>query len=209
MQGGSIVENLVSSTEFRLCPICDERIDAAATKCEFCGGTLGVCAAAREGANAPPSDSIPVGKVAGLFGCACMVLGCFLPFASVPIFGTVNFLHSGQGDGALVILVAALGAIPLIAGRHHLGSLIAYDVWSVVSRINQAKAHAAGALGANPAGPLGTAWADAVQIQLGPYVIALGCLLVVAGAILENERFLARRAKLRAQGSDVESGPSA
>lgn len=62
-------------------------------------------------------------QIIGLIGSIIVIVGCFLPIATVPIFGGINYIFppGGEiGDGAIVAGLAFLGMLGAVRG----GSLL-------------------------------------------------------------------------------------
>jgi hypothetical protein len=57
-------------------------------------------------------------KSLGITGVVLLVIGCFLPFASVPFFGSVSYVRGGTGDGLIVIGLAVLGIVFIVRERY-------------------------------------------------------------------------------------------
>jgi hypothetical protein len=121
-------------------------------------------------------------KLLPLIGAALLVVGVFLPIASLPIVGSMNLIMPGgnMGDGIFVVVLAAIAAGLALAGklRHVIwpGALtLVFVVWKYL----QVK----GALDEASA-TLGDALGNSVQLNyLGWGVLLLGALLLVYAGI--------------------------
>jgi HEAT repeat protein len=51
----------------------------------------------------------------GLAGAAALLIGVFLPLIRLPIFGSVNYIFNGQGDGMIVAVLALVAACTSLA----------------------------------------------------------------------------------------------
>jgi hypothetical protein len=130
--------------------------------------------------------------LAGLAGAALLFFGAFAPLVRVPVIGSVNYFHSGQGDGVIVVLLAAASLIAVLAQRFRalwatgiasLG-LLAFTYVTFQSRLADARAELRRDLADNPFSGLGEAMLGTVQIEWGLAVLVVGSLLLLAAAYL-------------------------
>src|SRR5712692_5972455 len=59
----------------------------------------------------PRTGQLAPVQVLGLAGCALLLVGVFLPFVSVPILGSTNYIGNGRWDGILILIVATMAAL--------------------------------------------------------------------------------------------------
>ena len=55
--------------------------------------------------------SVDVRFLLGLLGSILLAVGVFLPIVRFPILGSVNYLRTGDGEGAVVLVLAALSVL--------------------------------------------------------------------------------------------------
>lgn len=136
-----------------------------------------------------------VGPVAlGLVGTGLMGLGTFLPFIRAPIVGTMNYFMNAQGDGTIIVGLAVISGLGLL-GRQYLipliaslaaGGILGYDVSNFLHGLQQIRADMSRELAGNPFRGLAEGLFRSVQIEVGAYIIASGCSLVVGAACWGN-----------------------
>ena len=59
-------------------------------------------------------------QIFGLVGSGLLILGTFLPLASVPIVGSINYFKNGQGDGVFIIGFGTLAIVFTLIKRYKL-----------------------------------------------------------------------------------------
>jgi hypothetical protein len=83
-----------------------------------------------------------------LAGTALLVVGVFLPIMSIPMAGSINYFNNGQGNGVIVIALAAATAglaltkkfkLVTFAGLASL-ALVTYTLFRLISGLNSARA---------------------------------------------------------------------
>jgi hypothetical protein len=105
-------------------------------------------------------------KSLGITGVVLLVIGCFLPFAGVPFFGSVSYLGGGLGDGLIVIGLAGLGAFFIVRENYKAlwlpavasGALVTSSTLSVLTGIGS--------------------YSNYFSIQIGALVIYAGAALL-------------------------------
>ena len=132
-------------------------------------------------------------KSLGITGVVLLVIGCFLPFASVPLFGSVSYVRGGAGDGLIVIGLAALGIVFIVRERYKalwlpaIGSagLVTFSIASSVFGVDT----------------------NYISLEIGPLVIYAGASLLgwAAKSAPASESPGPSRIKLFSQGSRISS----
>jgi hypothetical protein len=127
-----------------------------------------------------------------LIGAALLVVGVFLPIASVPPEGSLNLLLPGGslGDGIFILVLALIGAALALAGktRHAIWPAVlslAFLVWKYF-QIKEAVDHAHAVIAEIGGGSeLANSVSDSMQMNmLGWAVLAIGALVMIAGAAM-------------------------
>lgn len=183
------------------CPHCGELMEADKdavgqnAHCASCGGEIVipqepiVRKAADSSIQHITSSASPT--ILGVAGAGLMGLGTFLPFMKVPIVGSINYFHNAQGDGTIIVLLAIGSAVCFLAQGYLVpllaslitGGILGYDLWNVLNRLQESKEQMSRELAGNPFRGLAEGLFHTVQIEVGPYVIATGAILVFAAAI--------------------------
>jgi hypothetical protein len=132
-------------------------------------------------------------KSLGITGVVLLVIGCFLPFASVPLFGSVSYVRGGAGDGLIVIGLAALGIVFIVRERYKALWLPAIASAGLVTF-----SIASSVFGADT---------NYLSLEIGPLVIYAGAALLgwAAKSAPASERPVAERIRLFSKGSRVSS----
>ena len=63
---------------------------------------------------------MPKSQIIGYIGVITLFIGVFLPFASAPIIGNINYFRNGEGDG-VYILVLSLISVYMIYRTNYIG----------------------------------------------------------------------------------------
>lgn len=117
----------------------------------------------------------------GFTGTALLAVGAFLPLVSLPIVGSITSVNNGQGDGMLVLVLAAISGL-LVAAKRFRGlwltglvslALIGFTFLRIQSMLTQLQIQ----LADNPFRGLMN-----VQLQWGWAVLILGVALLLAAA---------------------------
>lgn len=123
----------------------------------------------------------------GLTGCGLLAAGVFSPIISLPVFGNMSYFHNGQGDGIIVLALAAVAAGLLFCDRFK-GVMwsgicsalpLAYTFINFQLHLAQMKAEMAEKMAGNPFGGLAEMAMQSVQLQWGWVVLVAGagCLI--------------------------------
>jgi hypothetical protein len=117
----------------------------------------------------------------GITGSALLAVGAFLPLVSVPIVGSITYVHNGRGDGIIVLALAVLSALIVLAKRFRVLwltglaslALIGYSFLNIRAAIALMEMELAN----NPFRGLAN-----VQLQWGWAVLIVGAVLLLATA---------------------------
>jgi hypothetical protein len=130
-----------------------------------------------------------------LAGAALLVVGVFLPIVSLPIVGSVNYFNNGQGNGVIVIALAAVAVGLALTGKYRpvtfvgLASLVlvTYILFRLISGLSSARAEMEKSLAGNPFRGLGDAFLSSIQVQWGWLPLVAGSFLVMAAGLVAPE----------------------
>ena len=141
------------------------------------------------------TNRLGVRDKAMIAGAAIMAVAAFLPLASVPVFGSFNYLAHGKGDGFFVLLLAII-IIGLVMYRHRqiagwVGCLalvlILYSLTSVLGALNGVQSEAWQLARDNPFGGLAVAFANNSGLEWGWFPLLGGAATVVAVGLFKLE----------------------
>ena len=113
-------------------------------------------------------------KWIGLAGCALMIIGCFLPFATVSILGLSETIAlSGTGAlGIILIITAIISGIVMLTKKSKL-SLITTIIYALFVVLNIANASEDG---------------DAFSYGIGLYVVIIGVIIAVVMPFFKSKQ---------------------
>ena len=129
-----------------------------------------------------------------ILGASLLFVGVFLPIVSLPIIGSLNYFHNGQGDGTIILLLAVVSVI-LAAIRRFRGLLITglcavglllFTLANFIIRISEMRGQLQAQLADNPFRGLADLAMNSVQLQWGWAVLMLGGVLIVAAAAMHG-----------------------
>lgn len=174
---GSVV---VQTTRVRACPSCQGQVSATAPSCPHCGEVF----------QAPARW--PVHALLGYGGASVLALGVFAPIVRLPIVGTMNYFHNGEGDGAILLALAAVSVLAVALRRWFVlygtggGSLmlLGYALFNWHRKMSAAKAEFSADMAGNPFAGIGEAMFSTVQLQWGWGLLFIGAGLLLAAAII-------------------------
>ena len=130
----------------------------------------------------------------GLIGSIILFVGVFTPIVSVPIVGTLNYFRNGQGDGVIVLILAAISLVLVLTQRYRglwitgAGS-IAVCLFTLIefqSRMSQIKTDMESELAGNPFRGLADIAVQSVQLEWGWALLFGGAVLVIAAAAIKD-----------------------
>ncbi len=130
--------------------------------------------------------------IAALIGIGILVVGSFAPVIQIPIVGALTYVNNGQGDGVVVLTLAAIALvtallkmvrIPAYSGLISL-LIILYGYFTTVDRIAGAKATAQASLQGNPFAALGEMASQSLQLQWGWGLLFVGSILLTISPLI-------------------------
>jgi len=129
----------------------------------------------------------------GITGAILLAIGCFLPFASVPLFGSVTYVGGGTGDGLVVVVLAVLSIVFIFRKWYKALWLTAI---ASAAMVTFSLASAFTGTGTNY-----------LSFEIGPLVIYAGAALLgwAAKSAPAIERKVAEKIRLFSKGSRVSS----
>lgn len=193
--GGSFKSTLMKPTDDVKCGKCGTFTDYNHSKtCQECGDYLyQYKTTAKQAAMLSPGiDSLLIARVAGCIGAALLVLGAFSPLVSLPFGATVTYVNNGQGDGMIILALAALSLILSFTsaiGMLMLTSLIAggvmgFTFYNFQTRMAEATAQMRADLAGNPFAGLAEASVQAVQLQWGWGLLIIGAIVLFSAGLI-------------------------
>lgn len=113
-------------------------------------------------------------KWIGLAGCALMIIGCFLPFATVSILGLSETIAlSGTGAlGIILIITAIISGIVMLTKKSKL-SLITTIIYALFVVLNIANA---------------SEYGDAFSYGIRLYVVIIGVIIAVVMPFFKSKQ---------------------
>jgi hypothetical protein len=127
----------------------------------------------------------------GYIASGVLALATFLPIATLPLVGSLNYFSNGQGDGVFVLL-AAIAAGLLVALKKYKFVLIPagiaaavtlYTLISLMIRINELQASLGSDLEGNPFAGLAEGLAASVRLEWGWIILILAEVALVLIAL--------------------------
>ncbi len=182
--------NAKASKNLKTCSTCQKSVSVNAASCPHCGepqmaGTL----------TKKQFGGFSLGHILGIAGAIILALGVFAPIISIPIAGSINLFHNGEGDGVALLLFAGLTILFIVLNRlkflWYTGfasvAVLAYDFYEFKKRMNAATADMAADLAGNPFRGLADMAMASVQIQWGWGVLLLGAAIIITAAAVRQE----------------------
>ena len=134
-------------------------------------------------------------QMLGLVGSVVLFIGVFAPIVSVPIVGNINYFQNGQGDGMIILVLAAISLILVLMERYKAlwftGSaslaLMLLTLVNFQTKMSQFKADMELELADNPFRGLADMAISSVQLQWGWALLVVGAALVIISAALKNK----------------------
>ena len=120
--------------------------------------------------------------VLGLVGSVVLILGVFMPIVRVPIFGSMNYVNNGKGDGVIVLLFALVSLFLVMRNEYQWLFLTGFGVLGTMALtfINISKVLAKTNAGVKMFVQFDWAWG----------VLLLGAIMLITAAIIEPKRTL-------------------
>lgn len=133
--------------------------------------------------------------IIGIIGAGLLFAGVFMPVLSVPIVGSVNYFRNGQGDGTIILALAAASIILALTKNHKwlmmtgilsMG-LLAFTLYNVNSTIGAAKSKLAKEASGGLFGGIAALAAESVQLEWGWAVMFAGAALLITTSLLPDQ----------------------
>lgn len=203
----------------RHCPKCGSPIAEDAAECLICGVVISKyknppAAKTSEPAEesrftiSPPQEAehndpppqpeagngqIEINQILGIVGAAILFVGVFLPLISAPLFGSVNYVQNGRGDGWIIIILAAFSLVLalkksykwLMATGGCSLAVMAFTFIMLQIKLSEQKAQMETELAGNPFRALADAAMQSIQFQWGWAVLIIGAACIISAAILK------------------------
>lgn len=169
----------------RQCPACQGQVSVNAPACPHCGEVF------------QQRAGWPVRSLLGYGGAGVLALGVFAPIVRLPFVGSMNYFHNGEGDGVILLILAAVSVVAVALRRWFVlygtggGSLmlLGYALFDWNRKMNSAKAEYSADMTGNPFAGIGEAMFNTAQLQWGWGLLFVGAgLLVAAAALIRCER---------------------
>mgnify|MGYP001406648426 CR=1 FL=1 len=134
-------------------------------------------------------------QILGLFGSIALLVGVFTPIVSVPIMGTMNYFQNGKGDGAVVLILAAISLVLVLMKKYKglwltgIGSIsvMAFTFIRFQLKISEMKSQIQSDLAGNPFRGLADMAVQSIQLQWGWALLLIGAALIFASAAIKDE----------------------
>jgi hypothetical protein len=124
-------------------------------------------------------------QIIGLIGCICLIIGCFTPLVSAPIFGSFNYFHNGSGDGVIILVLTLISIVTILHNEYikflfipGLLSLciIVYDFFNIDNIISSLQSQNFGMF---------NILASSVQIEYGWAFLIIGSIMIIIVPIID------------------------
>lgn len=134
-------------------------------------------------------------QIFGYIGSIILFISVFVPLVSLPIVGSLNYLHNGQGDGVIILVLAIASFFFVFINQFKLlwftggisMALTSLTFITFQSKISGIKEQMESELSGNPFRGLADMAVQSIQLQWGWALLILGSgLLIAAAAIKEN-----------------------
>jgi hypothetical protein len=143
-----------------------------------------------------PKEDATIPLAIGAIGSLVMMTGVFAPFLRSPANGSVDYFRGGAGIGVFM-LAAGVAAIVLVVINQRLFlfgpgcvglCLLAYSFLDFQQKIGAAKLKLETKLTGNPFKGLAEASINNMGFDWGFYLLAAGCVAVIAAALIPAKR---------------------
>lgn len=133
-------------------------------------------------------------QMLAIVGAFLLFVGVFLPIVSMPIVGSLNYFHNGQGDGTIVLVLAVISIILAVTqkfrglwvtGLCSIG-LMLFALVTFLMRISEIREQMQAQLADNPFRGLADVAMNSVQLQWGWAVLILGGVLIIVAAAMRG-----------------------
>jgi Tfp pilus assembly protein PilE len=136
-----------------------------------------------------------IAKISVIVGSVVLAIGVFCPIISAPVIGTLNYFHNGNGDGVILLMLAAISIFLAMKDEFK------YIWWTGIAslavtiigfigfqwKLSDIKSSMESELRGNPFRGLADAAVNSIQLQWGWIIILLGLGLIIAGAYLQEK----------------------
>jgi len=138
-------------------------------------------------------------QIIALTAAALLFFGVFTPVVSIPVMGTMNYFQNGKGDGVIILVVAAASAVLALMNRFGglwvtglvSAGVLGFTFYNFHARLDELKSQMDSQLAGNPFRGIADAAVQAVQLQWGWSVLALGTLLLFVAAAMRSSEPMA------------------
>ncbi len=139
-------------------------------------------------------------KLIGISGSILLLVGDFSPVATLPMAGSISYLHNGRADGIIIAVISVISLYFSLTSNYFnlrftgLASLvvISTSLWSFHFRIGDLKASLDRQLAGNPFRGLAEIALAAVRLEWG-WVLLMGggLILLISSMLIKTDRGLA------------------
>ena len=122
-------------------------------------------------------------QATGFIGALLLIVGVFIPVASVPFSGSINLFQNGEGDGAIILVMGVVSLVLALAKQYKWlwvtgfasYAVIFFGIFAFQDHISQVEEFLAG-------NPFASAWLQSVEWQWGWVVLFAGAACMIACA---------------------------
>ena len=133
-------------------------------------------------------------QICGYAGSIVLFISVFVPLVNIPIMGSLNYLHNGQGDGVIILVSAVISFFFVFLNKFKLlwltgGISIATSTFTFInfqSKISELKEQMESELAGNPFRGFADMAVQSIQLQWGWALLILGCSLIIAAAAIKE-----------------------
>ena len=126
----------------------------------------------------------------GVGGAILLTIGVFAPLIRLPIIGDINYFQNGQGDGVIILILAAASLVLTMAGRYKglwftgIASLalIGFTYVNLQSTVQEIRVEMERDLAGNPFAGLAELAMQSVQFQWAWALLVIGAVAILAAA---------------------------
>lgn len=137
-----------------------------------------------------PLPAVTWVQLLGLAGAFLLALGVFLPIIRIPIAGSQNYFQNGQGDGAIIILLAIVVIGFVIMRRNNWLwlpgmlslTLVGFTLFSLVVLLREIRQSITAEMENSLFGGLATLFLESIQVEWGWIALVTGALMILGAA---------------------------
>ncbi len=182
-----MVKEETEAVKLRQCPTCRKDISINAKSCPHCGEPF------IRGFR-PLLDEYNIGKMLGYVAVVLLTIGVFCPVISIPFVGQINYFKNGEGDGIIILLMAAISLGMILVNKTRwlllpgLGSLavIGFSLYNFKTNMQHARNEMEKNLAGNPFRGFADITVDSVNLEWGWVVLIIGIGMLFAAAVFEH-----------------------